>query len=631
MQRTRKEEKAFRNLLYVLIVVIVCGIVLPTLFIVLKTYATTYTDIAPSTETTFFIDDYQSIVEFPQELNGDWISYEGVYIRGADELASLDQLQETKREMPENSLYESKGTRTYKVQIDADFTSDEAQGVALGIENASEDIRVYINGIYVPVYNPINSWIGTKGRMSMYPFIGVYDESLEFQEIVISSNASAENMDMYRRVITLTTMDKFVDLNETQNILSGFMVGLMIISIILCVIYIIMLPTYSVLTFMNLFDVALMLYIFYMASGIPTLVAKYYTGAYNEAFIRGQTLMLLFLAGFTGNILGQVIYDPERESYKIFDKPVNTLWVTGALIFGLYPQLFTKISLVLTVLLLIFDFIGLLHKITICYMSDRWNGYLMFHMYKTIFVGIVIMYDVCTLNTYPRNTVLILTGYCVYFSLHFFIRAYEYRIPFRAIEKHNEDLEKAVQERTEQLTEANQFLRDMNTKDTLTKAHNRLYFEELLLEKIEQKKENDDSEKQLYLCIFDLDNFKNINDTYGHSVGDDQLIEAVKVVNELVPPDVKVSRIGGEEFTLLFESDSDEKVLRLVEGVRDGLEVLAQNPERTTGSFGVSKYKNEDTRKVFFINADRCLYHSKESGKNCITYDFDGSDKLYKK
>lgn len=623
MEDLKKVERRFKYLLYFITILTVLTIILPGMQVgsVVYNHAKKHTVEAVDGKMGLVLEGDELLNQY--YLNGEWECYEGVYINTEDEI--IDKIIESEgvvSQLPVEDLKDASGQRTYKLQLDIDTSEEILYELALSIEFTNESVKIYLNGNELESYRPIKSWMGGSASYNMYVFEDAYDAEAEYQEILVSINEDPNTTDLYRREIGIGTAGTIIEQVHTQDVLEMFLVGFMLLSIIMGLIYLVMMPSYSVLTFMNLFDAALMLYIYYNICRVPGVISSNLMGEFQDHFLRGQALMMLFIAGALGNILGQVIYDPEKEYSKWFGAPVNAVWFIFAFYYGVFPSKYGDTALYACVLLLLANFIGLGWRIWKCYKSERWNWYLAFHVCKTAFVGVIILIDVLTLNTYPRNETFIVLSYMLYFVIHFFIRAYEYIIPFKQIEKHNEDLERAVEDRTLQLVEANEVLKQINISDSLTKANNRAYFEELL-EDVVEKYENDNSAHDLYLCIFDLDNFKVINDTYGHSEGDEQLKELVKVVKELIPSELKISRIGGEEFALIFDGYYEDTVINMVTQIRRKLEVLAEREVRTTGSFGIAKYRMGDMKKNFFINADKCLYHAKANSKNCITHDFE--------
>lgn len=218
--------------------------------------------------------------------------------------------------------------------------------------------------------------------------------------------------------------------------------------------------------------------------------------------------------------------------------------------------------------------------------------------------------------------------YTLFFIVHLFVRAYEYALPEKKIAEINKNLEATVEKRTEELTKANQILRELSIRDALTQAYNRMFFETEITEALEKYHDAQEKVDSIHLCIFDLDDFKQINDTFGHNIGDAQLIETVELARKLMPDDVVISRIGGEEFTLLFQNYTHEKALALVESLRKNLEEMSAKEGRTTGSFGLTYATSQVDRKTLFVLADECLYHSKSNGKNCITHNLFGQREI---
>ncbi len=125
-------------------------------------------------------------------------------------------------------------------------------------------------------------------------------------------------------------------------------------------------------------------------------------------------------------------------------------------------------------------------------------------------------------------------------------------------------------------------------------------------------------------ALCDIDNFKNINDTYGHDFGDKVLAMVAKTLfNTLRDGDV-VSRWGGEEFLLIFSTVHDrDELFALVERVRIliGESFLIHDQEKisVTASFGAAVVKKEDTEDTLFKRMDTLLYQSKKEGKNRVS------------
>ena len=170
--------------------------------------------------------------------------------------------------------------------------------------------------------------------------------------------------------------------------------------------------------------------------------------------------------------------------------------------------------------------------------------------------------------------------------------------------------------RTAELTLLNKTLSEISIRDSLTNAYNRLYFERYMEEKISNFNPDKDT---LHLCMFDLDLFKKINDTFGHGAGDEQLKFVVQTINTIIDNNTILARVGGEEFILVFSSHETTSVLNTLESIRKTFEDDARhNPCRTTASFGLVRYEKGMSQKQLLKKADVCLYNAKETGRNKI-------------
>ena len=119
--------------------------------------------------------------------------------------------------------------------------------------------------------------------------------------------------------------------------------------------------------------------------------------------------------------------------------------------------------------------------------------------------------------------------------------------------------------------------------------------------------------------FFDLDHFKWINDSFGHKVGDDVLIELVRVVENELTKDAFFGRWGGEEFIVILPTPECE-AYEIAEKLRKAIEMHNFYKVGTmTASFGVTGYKLCDTAETFLTRADQRLYASKDEGRNIVT------------
>ncbi|MGH3034718.1 MAG: diguanylate cyclase [Gaiellaceae bacterium] len=156
--------------------------------------------------------------------------------------------------------------------------------------------------------------------------------------------------------------------------------------------------------------------------------------------------------------------------------------------------------------------------------------------------------------------------------------------------------------------------------DGLTELSNRRHFEESLEGEISRTERFGGS---LALIVADLDDFKQVNDRFGHQAGDDVLRTFAAVLRETVREIDLPARYGGEEFAVLLPQTDLEGAERLAERLRVALAArpLAVRPDQlvtVTASFGVAAFPKASTPAALFAAADKALYRAKRSGKNCV-------------
>lgn len=129
-------------------------------------------------------------------------------------------------------------------------------------------------------------------------------------------------------------------------------------------------------------------------------------------------------------------------------------------------------------------------------------------------------------------------------------------------------------------------------------------------------------EHPLCYALLDIDNFKQLNDTHGHKVGDDALKYLVESVKDTTRPEDIVSRYGGEEFVILLPNTKLEEAVQIVSRIRRNLTkkfFLHENKRLLiTFSAGVAQLRPEESQESVFKRADEALYRAKKGGKNLI-------------
>ncbi|MEA1918547.1 MAG: cache domain-containing protein [Campylobacterota bacterium] len=178
------------------------------------------------------------------------------------------------------------------------------------------------------------------------------------------------------------------------------------------------------------------------------------------------------------------------------------------------------------------------------------------------------------------------------------------------LEELNSSLEKKVAQRTEQLKE-------LAIKDELTKLYNRKYYNEKIESFISLYNRYN---TPFSVIMYDIDDFKQINDTYGHKPGDTVLIEMSERIQSIIRKDDILCRVGGEEFIILVHKATIDNSFALAEKIRQTIEESEMiQAQKITISIGVTEVKEGDTEDSIFQRVDGLLYYSKAHGKNRVS------------
>jgi diguanylate cyclase (GGDEF)-like protein len=162
----------------------------------------------------------------------------------------------------------------------------------------------------------------------------------------------------------------------------------------------------------------------------------------------------------------------------------------------------------------------------------------------------------------------------------------------------------------------NKVLRRLSSRDALTGIYNRQRFEEELRRAIKHAQRYG---TQLSLVLFDIDNFKAVNDGYGHLVGDKVLVEFVSIVGTEIRETDFFARWGGEEFALILPGADKRDATLLANRLRDRICSTYINPVgQITCSFGIDSYRQGDDCETLFKRVDRLMYIAKQAGKDQV-------------
>lgn len=164
-------------------------------------------------------------------------------------------------------------------------------------------------------------------------------------------------------------------------------------------------------------------------------------------------------------------------------------------------------------------------------------------------------------------------------------------------------------------------LENLALTDALTGAVNRHQFNLVLDEEISKA---DNQQRSLSVLLLDIDHFKEVNDSFGHGVGDEVLVAFYLACKASVRSTDVIARIGGEEFVIILPNTNSEHAYQFAERLRVKIEdlkvVVEEKTIDLTVSIGVSQWQSElfDSAQEFIANADKLLYQAKKEGRNKV-------------
>jgi len=173
------------------------------------------------------------------------------------------------------------------------------------------------------------------------------------------------------------------------------------------------------------------------------------------------------------------------------------------------------------------------------------------------------------------------------------------------------------EKRKHQLNSLNDQLRYSSTHDPLTKLNNRSFIINTLVEKMNSYQTD---KQQFYVAILDIDDFKKINDTLGHTAGDDVLKILAETMNKHLAGKGIAGRYGGEEFLVIMNVAAEQEARALLNMIKDELGEVTKEKYKKSVSFSAGLNSNQNFKNAdgLISGIDSQLYDAKKAGKNQI-------------
>ncbi|PKN14039.1 MAG: GGDEF domain-containing protein, partial [Deltaproteobacteria bacterium HGW-Deltaproteobacteria-24] len=199
----------------------------------------------------------------------------------------------------------------------------------------------------------------------------------------------------------------------------------------------------------------------------------------------------------------------------------------------------------------------------------------------------------------------------------YFIHKKKWLLTNKMLEKEVEKQTLRYKEQNKKLEQLQERLKRQLNKDTLTNIYNRTFYNQKIQEMLSLYQRHN---TVFSFLIFDIDDFKYINDNYGHTVGDKVLIELCALVQKQIRMTDYLFRVGGEEFIILFANTSQKEVASVAQKLRITIEkeLNVLENRKITVSMGLTQVQSQDTQESIFNRADELLYEAKKKGKNQV-------------
>lgn len=411
-------------------------------------------------------------------------------------------------------------------------------------------------------------------------------------------------------------INKIIDYKYLTGIFYGFLSALLI---------------YNLFLFFSLKDKAYFYYVLYMFSFIL------YQATLNSLDIEllGQLLPKWFFlksAAISGNILliCMILFSEKflelKKYLPRFHKIGNfLLWITilSLIVSSIVPDVAIANNLTIILSVVVFIFLWL-SGIFVLLKGQKMARFYMVGW--TVLLGSIIVQALAFLSIIPFHPVIFedIPAIGAIFESIFLSLALGDKINIIKKEHQemqqtlNETLEHKVTERTQELERAKIELEKLANTDRLTQIPNRVRLDDVLEEAFQHAQHQ---EIPFSIILLDIDYFKEVNDEFGHQVGDLVLMNVAEILQNTIREQDTIGRWGGEEFLVICPQTTLDDAVKLSEKLRQ----LLENHEfpvvqRKTSSFGVTSYVDGDTRNTLLSRCDKALYQAKERGRNCVEF-----------
>ncbi len=349
---------------------------------------------------------------------------------------------------------------------------------------------------------------------------------------------------------------------------------------------------------------------------------------YKQIELKERLTIIFYMAGFGFSVIAVVTTFLLGKPFWV-NIPNLLLLLSCLLLPFLYPNNFEKVvKIVLYSVAFIYlpisyyinggdEGIGVLYFLmVVVYFNFFFDGKRLAKVISAVlalYVGIIIMgYIYPSLITYHVtdasriiDIILSFVSISILISVVSNIIFYNYRI-----EKDNKEF------LLKELKKQNNTLELLSTTDQLTEVYNRRHFLDALKSEFDHFEL---SKKHFYVMMIDLDDFKVVNDTYGHLYGDEILKGVAKAISSCLREHDIVARYGGEEFSVIISHNTLESGKMIAERIRKAVEDMKYRGENNiTVSIGIVKNKANDTLLGIMKRSDNFLYEAKGKGKNRV-------------